>query len=333
MPREYNCNSSDSYPKKCLILGEPASGKSTLMRQFKRYDDDEGTRRRCASTICQQTVADAGHLIEECLLSQHENKYSPDIECHVQHIRDTAKQAKSLSEISRETADAIESVWNDESIRAVWEDRSLFHKPISEQSPYFFGRVQAMTSSDYLPTEEDCLRVRDGSGGITETTLQFCFGRCTMIDVGVQKSKRKQWLRCFEGVEFCLYVIDPTLYDLPCIDDPSRNQLTAALKDFESMISSLTLQSAEVILFMNKIDILERKVVKSSLQDHFPDFTGSQTVNDVAEFISEQFQKCTTKPTFVERLCAIECTGDLPENPVVKAFLNVTERILQTHRT
>lgn len=50
-----------------------------------------------------------------------------------------------------------------------------------------------------------------------------------------------------------------------------------ALMLFDSVINGALFKSKPVILFLNKIDIFEKKLAVSPLSRHFPDFDGSNT--------------------------------------------------------
>lgn len=50
-----------------------------------------------------------------------------------------------------------------------------------------------------------------------------------------------------------------------------------ALMLFDSVINGPLFKSKAVILFLNKIDIFQKKLAVSPLSQHFPDFDGSDT--------------------------------------------------------
>jgi hypothetical protein len=62
----------------------------------------------------------------------------------------------------------------------------------------FFSAIQRLADPAYLPTEEDVLRARLQSTGITETRFNVGGLPIHMFDVGGQRNERRKWMHCFE---------------------------------------------------------------------------------------------------------------------------------------
>lgn len=72
---------------------------------------------------------------------------------------------------------------------------------------------------NYVPTDQDLLRSRLRTTGITETV--FDLGQLTyrMFDVGGQRSERKKWIHCFENVNALLFLVAISGYDQCLVED------------------------------------------------------------------------------------------------------------------
>lgn len=57
-----------------------------------------------------------------------------------------------------------------------------------------------MSSPDWIPDQQDVLRSRVKTTGITETTFKVGDLTYKLFDVGGQRSERKKWIHCFENV-------------------------------------------------------------------------------------------------------------------------------------
>jgi guanine nucleotide-binding protein subunit alpha, other len=70
-----------------------------------------------------------------------------------------------------------------------------------------------------VPTDQDLLRSRLRTTGITETI--FDLGQLTyrMFDVGGQRSERKKWIHCFENVNCLLFLVAISGYDQCLVED------------------------------------------------------------------------------------------------------------------
>jgi guanine nucleotide-binding protein subunit alpha len=72
-----------------------------------------------------------------------------------------------------------------------------------------------------LPDEQDILRSRVKTSGITETV--FLMGDLTyrLFDVGGQRSERKKWIHCFEQVNAVVFLVALSEYDQYLYEDAS----------------------------------------------------------------------------------------------------------------
>ena len=95
-----------------------------------------------------------------------------------------------------------------------------------------------MADPSYLPTDQDILRSRVKTTGITET--MFRVGELTyrLFDVGGQRSERKKWIHCFENVTALVFLVSLSEYDQMLYEDESVNRMQEALTLFDSICNS-----------------------------------------------------------------------------------------------
>ena len=161
----------------------------------------------------------------------------------------------------------------------------------------FFQEVLRIGAHSYVPTVDDVLRARAKSTGITDTrfnmgqlsyvshvfvvpTQLLCL-RIHMIDVGGQRSERKKWIRCFEGVTSIIFCTALSEYDQVLLEAKEQartcvslvttiywltflyqNRMDESLSLFKAIINSRWFLRTSFILFLNKIDIFEAKLLK-----------------------------------------------------------------------
>ena len=108
--------------------------------------------------------------------------------------------------------------------------------------PSFFTDVLRIGTPNYLPTENDVLRARLKTTGITETRftmgqlqcvtsprslhLVSTLSRIHMFDVGGQRSERKKWIHCFESVTSIIFCTALSEYDQVLLEE--KNQASPA---------------------------------------------------------------------------------------------------------
>lgn len=85
----------------------------------------------------------------------------------------------------------------------------------------YFNQIDRMADPQYLPTDQDILRSRVKTTGITET--MFRVGELTyrLFDVGGQRSERKKWIHCFENVTALVFLVSLSEYDQMLYEDES----------------------------------------------------------------------------------------------------------------
>ena len=83
----------------------------------------------------------------------------------------------------------------------------------------YYSNIDRLFATGYIPNDQDVLRSRLRTTGITETLFEL--GQLTyhMFDVGGQRSERKKWVHCFEGVHCLLFVAALSGYDQCLVED------------------------------------------------------------------------------------------------------------------
>ncbi|KAG9071928.1 hypothetical protein KI688_006147 [Linnemannia hyalina] len=141
-------------------------------------------------------------------------------------------------------------------LKALWMDGAI-------QKAYRLGHTYALA---------------DNSTGITETTFHIGSLTYRMFDVGGQRSERKKWIHCFEGVTAVLFMAAISGYDQCLVEDK------------DAVCNSQWFTDTSIILFLNKTDIFREKLHYSRVKDYFPDYEGPDTgVEEATEFFRKRF--------------------------------------------
>lgn len=83
----------------------------------------------------------------------------------------------------------------------------------------YYASIDRLFSRDYVPNDQDVLRSRLRTTGITETLFELGQLNYHMFDVGGQRSERKKWIHCFEGVHCLMFVAALSGYDQCLVED------------------------------------------------------------------------------------------------------------------
>jgi hypothetical protein len=138
----------------------------------------------------------------------------------------------------------------------------------------YFDSIDRIAAHDYVPNDQDVLRSRVKTTGITETTFIIQDLTYRMFDVGGQRSERKKWIHCFENVTTILFLVAISEYDQLLFEDETVNRMQEALTLFDSICNSRWFVKTSIILFLNKIDRFKEKLPVSPMQNYFPDYEG-----------------------------------------------------------
>lgn len=84
---------------------------------------------------------------------------------------------------------------------------------------YFFSSLDRLFDPTYQPAEQDIIRCRARTIGITETTFTLRDHEMLMVDVGGQKSERRKWIHCFQDVTSILFLVSLSGYDQCLVED------------------------------------------------------------------------------------------------------------------
>lgn len=83
----------------------------------------------------------------------------------------------------------------------------------------FFDSLDRLFTKEYVPSDQDILRSRLKTTGITETVFDLGALTYRMFDVGGQRSERKKWIHCFEDVNALLFLVAISGYDQCLVED------------------------------------------------------------------------------------------------------------------
>jgi len=99
--------------------------------------------------------------------------------------------------------------------------RRLREFQLTDSAVYYFNAINRMSLPSYLPTDQDILRSRVKTTGITETTFKVGELTYKLFNVGGQRSERKEWIHCFENATALVFLVSLGEYDQMLYEDES----------------------------------------------------------------------------------------------------------------
>ncbi len=163
---------------------------------------------------------------------------------------------------------------------------------------------------NYLPSKADVLHSRKATKGISEHIFHIKGIPFLFVDVGGQRSQRQKWYQCFEGVTSILFLVSSSEFDQVLMEDRKTNRLVESCNIFETIVNNKAFANVSIILFLNKTDLLERKIKEVSLKDYFPEFLGdSRNMDHVQNFelnLLDSRRRERSKPLFHHFTTAVD---------------------------
>lgn len=303
------------YEIKMLLLGAGESGKSTILKQMKLIHEGSYTQseRESYKEIIFSNTLQSMHVILDAM---------PILQIPFQDqslvlVADLIQSLPNHLEknfLEPQLVNAIRKLWQDPGVRSCYE-RSREYQ-LNDSAAYYFDAIERIGRPDYIPNDQDVLRSRVKTTGITETVFLIGELKYRMFDVGGQRSERKKWIHCFENVTAIVFMVALSEYDQMLYEDDSVNRMQEALNLFDSVSNSRWFVKTSIILFLNKIDLFKEKVHHSPIEIPFPNFKlwkrnppDQELWQAGADFFGQKFvglNQSASKQVYIHLTCATD---------------------------
>eukprot|EP01128_Nolandella_sp_AFSM9_P005114 TRINITY_DN2427_c0_g1_i2.p1 TRINITY_DN2427_c0_g1~~TRINITY_DN2427_c0_g1_i2.p1 ORF type:complete len:386 (-),score=100.71 TRINITY_DN2427_c0_g1_i2:248-1294(-) len=271
---------------KLLLLGTGDSGKSTFAKQMTvlhstGFTEDEYQR-------FQKVLRD------NCLTSM-QKILSSFQENRVRLEKGTSKNTEMIltaTDLTPAVAAAVTTIWNSKKLRKVIDDKQN-ELQLPSSISYFFEHAKRFADSDYEATQDDILRARVPTIGVRETQFTVKSNQFVMVDVGGQRSERRKWLHCFQDVNAVLYLAALDEYDKTLEEDRRTNRMLESLNLYEQLSGLKWFTETPFILFLNKSDLFQTKIVDKPLHHYFADISEEDGSNYEAgmEYVRQKYEE------------------------------------------
>jgi len=201
-------------------------------------------------------------------------------------------------------------IWQDKGIQATYTHRSQYQ--LIDAAKYLIERIGMIVEDGYLPSDQDIFQCRAATTGIVENTFDIKGHKLRIVDVGGQRSERKKWIHCFEGVNAVLYVAALSEYDQLLYEDEKTNRMEETLVLWNDIVNSRWFKKTHMILFLNKIDLFTEKINTVPITVAFPDYQGDNSLQSTTEYIRKKFEsynRRVNKRIYTHLTCATDSTN------------------------
>lgn len=248
----------DAPDIKILVLGAGDSGKSYLLNHFKYiflHSTSDEERNNFADIIRKNTISYIQSLIE----SYKSYGYSSENKQLLESISKVNNLKLNADELTPEIAECIKMIWENSDFQTVYDMTKTTLD--DEYNFYFLDSVSRIAKSDYIPTDNDIIRVPERSTFIK--SFQFRIEnkiKVEIVDVGGQKCERSKWQHAFVGVNLLFFVISFADFDDFMFEDDTLSRTKETINLLTTTCTSPVFIEKPVLnLFYNK-DLFEKKI-------------------------------------------------------------------------
>ncbi|OAY54168.1 guanine nucleotide-binding protein alpha-1 subunit isoform X2 [Manihot esculenta] len=339
---------AEKHIQKLLLLGAGDSGKSTIFKQIKLlfqsgFDESE---LKSYIPVIHANVYQAIKILHDGSKELAQNETDPSKYVISSENKDIGEKFSEIGGrlnypcLTRDLAQEIETLWKDAAIQETYARGNELQVP--DCAHYFMENLQRLSDANYIPTKEDILYARVRTTGVVE--IQFSpvgenkkSGEVyRLFDVGGQRNERRKWIHLFEGVTAVIFCAAISEYDQTLFEDENKNRMVETKELFEWVLKQPCFEKTSFMLFLNKFDIFEKKVLKVPLsvcewfKDYQPVSTGKQEIEHAYEFVKKKFEELyyqSTTPDRVDRVFKTYRTTALDQKLVKKTFKLVDETL------
>ena len=294
---------------KLLLLGAGESGKSTIVKQMRIIHGKGYTSEECVhykpvvySNTIESMIAIL-NAMKNLGIEFSSTARIRDVELLFQLTFNT-----TMREINYRLGEVMERLWKDEDLQRCFS-RSREYQ-LNDSAEYYLNSLERISSPNYIPTELDVLKTRVRTIGVMHIRFYYKELYFTMVDVGGQRSERKKWLHCFEGVTAIIFCSSLSGYDLVLEEDEGTNRMVESMRLFDSICNNKWFVKTSIVIFLNKMDLFKKKITHCPLTVCFSEYTGPNTYEAACVYIEHKFSSLNknrhTKEVYTHLTCATD---------------------------
>ncbi|OCH87568.1 G-alpha-domain-containing protein [Obba rivulosa] len=160
-------------------------------------------------------------------------------------------------------APAMVELWRDSKVQQRLCEKRL---RLEESSGFYLDDIERVTAKMYFPTDADVLKARLKTTGVVEHAFTLSKGSefrgvdWKIYDVGGARNQRHAWAPYFDDVNAIIFLVPISAFDQVLAEDPRVNRLDDSIQLWQNVISNKLLANVNIILFLNKCDLLKAKL-------------------------------------------------------------------------
>ncbi|KAI6121992.1 guanine nucleotide binding protein, alpha subunit [Pisolithus sp. B1] len=241
------------------------------------------------------------------------------------HIRapGTREQTSTdVSEIIARCSEDIRELWEDDIIQDMVKRRGL---RLEDSATFFLNASERIAARDYQPEDDDVLRARLRTLDIQEYDIYVDEGgkmlTWKLYDVGGSRTQ----------VTAIIFLAPISCFDERLAEDPRVNRLEDSFILWKAICSSKLLRSTTLIMFLNKIDLLAKKIADGVMVRQFlPSYADRPNeTRAVVKYLKTKFNDIARNYSPEPRACHIYATTVVDTHETARILDSVRDGIMR----
>ncbi|KAJ7057269.1 guanine nucleotide binding protein, alpha subunit [Mycena amicta] len=230
----------------------------------------------------------------------------------------------------------IQRLWASPQVREVLLRKGV---RLQEESGFFLDELRVVTALRYVPTDEHILRARLKTLGVSEHRMRLndqngaITRELRIFDVGGQRSMVTRWVPYFDDMDGIIFLAPISAFDQVLSEDRRVNRLGDSLELWSTITAHRLLQNTNIILFLNKIDLLQAKLAAGiSLADYYPAYGRRPNDFDSAsKFLKKQFGSIFKQKSLVPRMLYCHLTNVIDAKSTTFILIGIKDMLMRLH--
>ncbi|KAH9913707.1 guanine nucleotide binding protein, alpha subunit [Fomitopsis serialis] len=230
--------------------------------------------------------------------------------------------------------DDIIALWEDPVVRAVLKRRGV---RLQDMPGFFLNDAARIATMGYDPTDEDIVRARLRTLGVEEHRFTMESGALPgsewyIYDVGGSRNNRPMWIPYFDDIQAIIFLA-PLAFNLMLEEDTKVNRLEDSIMLWKEICQNPLLAKTTLILFLNKMDILQATLAAGIRVNKYVPSYGDQPndVQHVTKYFRDKFRGYHKRLSPQARSFYWHETSVVDTRSTAAILVGVREGILRAH--
>ncbi|KAF7337758.1 hypothetical protein MSAN_02249600 [Mycena sanguinolenta] len=232
--------------------------------------------------------------------------------------------------------DDMKRLWAHPTVQAILDKQSI---RLQESAGFFLDSLDEVTSLRYIPTDDHILRARLKTLGVSEHRMRLTDPTGGMsrdfriFDVGGTRSLRAAWVSYFDDMDAIIFLAPISAFDQVLAEEPTVNRLADSYKLWTSIVSNKLLQHTNMILFLNKVDIMHAKLASGIRLSDFVDSYGRRPndFDSASRYLKKQFNSILKQNSPVPRIFYCHLTNAIDTKSTRFVLAGIKDMLMRFH--